>query len=411
MDIMAIVSWSIVILAILVHAAHSPRAGSLFWTYQNAGRDWLQGQDLYRYRGFALDQGSFIYSPLAAALFVPFSILGDSLSNVFWRVLCLSAFLGSVWWWLRNRLHHRISASQYGAVFLLLLPFSVGNVNSGQANLLVISLIMLGIINAKLNRWTLSALCVALAAYYKIYPLAVGLLLSLVFPRQFSWRLLMALIALGCFSFLLQRPAYVLQQYGHWIANRVADDRQMAPMRMAPRDLWLLLRLLHCPLDPLGYKAIQLLGGLGIASLCLVGNLKNWHRDRLLTGLFSLVSCWMVLLGPATEPATYILLAPAVVLALIEGFSQPIHSWMCCILVAAFVLLLTAVGFNSFGEFNHFPFNIFQPLGALRFSIYVVVWLLNSSLWNENPRCSGAAKIRPGGNCKTLITIREVTGS
>jgi hypothetical protein len=144
--------------------------------------------------------------------------------------------------------------------------------------------------------------------------------------------------------------------------------------------------------------AIQVLAGLGIASLFLAGRLKSWTQDRLITGLFSLACCWMVLLGPATEPATYVILAPAVVLAMIEGLSQPMHAWSRWILVTGFTLLLAGLGFNSFSEFNYFPFKVFQPAGALLFSIYVVIWLFDSSLWDDNPQSLGAAKTGSGGN-------------
>jgi hypothetical protein len=393
MTFLALASWSIAILAVLAHSVHAIRAGSLFSTYQNAGRNWVEGRELYRHNGFARDHGAFIYSPLAAALFVPFSLMRDSVSNVLWRLLGVAAFLGAIWSWLKAGLHHRIPEARFSAVFLLLLPCAIGNLNSGQANILTISLVMFSITTAKLNRWALSALCVALATYLKIYPLAAGLLLALLFPRKLSWRLVVALIALGCFSFLLQRPAYVLQEYGHWITNRVGDDRRSAPGRIAPRDLWLLLRFFQCPVNARAYMAIQMLGGLGIAALCLAGKLKNWSQNRLMTGLFSLVCCWMVLLGPATESATYIILAPAVVLAVVEAFSQPMRRWLRRMLLIAFALLLAGLGLNSFSEFNEFPFQIFQPAGALLFSIYVVIWLNDSSLWDDTPRRAGAAKI------------------
>jgi len=114
----------------------------------------------------------------------------------------------------------------------------------------------------------------------------------------------------------------------------------------------------------------------------------------------------MVLLGPATEAATYILLAPAVVLALIEGFSEPLPSSMRCILVTSFALLLISSGLNSFSEFNRFPFNIFQPVGGLFFSIYAIMRLVNSSLWNEETAKMGSDEIDG-----ILAPIEQASGS
>jgi SNF family Na+-dependent transporter len=75
---------------------------------------------------------------------------------------------------------------------------------------------------------------------------------------------------------------------------------------------------------------------------------------------------------------------------------------MRSILVAVFALLFVALGLNIFGEFKHFPFNIFQPVGTLLFFIYVVIWLFDSSLWDDNSQSLGTAKI---GSSKNGLTF------
>jgi hypothetical protein len=58
---------------------------------------------------------------------------------------------------------------------------------------------MAAVLAAYSKRWAISAICIGIAAYLKIYPLAVGLLMVLIYPRQLGWRLAMTLIVLVIF--------------------------------------------------------------------------------------------------------------------------------------------------------------------------------------------------------------------
>ena len=310
-----------VVAVILVRIAVRPLSHTVFTTYATAGRHWLEGRNLYP------TTNGFIYSPLAAAFFAPFSLLPPGLGNVAWRLLNLAVFLGAVATWLRSGIA-RIDAPRHALVFLLMLPLSIGNINNGQANPLMIGLIMGAVLAARTERWLAGALCVAVITFFKIYPLAVGLLLVVLFPRKFTWRLGLALLALGALSFVLQRPSYVLEQYHQWIATRTGDQRHYQP-DIAPRDLWMLLRVFRIELDLRVYFVVQVLGGGAIAALCMYGRWRDWSTDRLLTALFCLVCCWMLLLGPSPESSTYIILAPAISLAMVEAFSSALPTRGC----------------------------------------------------------------------------------
>ena len=67
---------------------------------------------------------------------------------------------------------------------------------------MIIGLLMVAILAAHEKRWTLSAVALGFSAYLKIYPLSVGLLLVLLYPRQLGWRLALTLILMGAASFL-----------------------------------------------------------------------------------------------------------------------------------------------------------------------------------------------------------------
>jgi|GraSoi2013_100cm_1033763.scaffolds.fasta_scaffold12556_4 hypothetical protein len=234
---------------------------------------------------------------------------------------------------------------------------------------------MIAILAAHLKRWTLSAVCVGISAYLKIYPLSVGLLLVLIYPRQLSWRLALTLIVLGALPFILQQSAYVFEQYQRWFSSRAADDRRMH-MDIAPRDFAMVLKVLHINLSSHAVMILQVLAGAALAALCVFGRLRQWSEERLLVCLFTLASCWMLLFGPSTEDATYTMLAPALVLAIVQAFHQPTPSWIRILLCASYAVLLLGSMINSFFGLKKSAYVMsVQPSGALIFAVVAVIWI------------------------------------
>lgn len=364
--------WGITLAVISVRTVLAPHSNTVFQTYEAAGEHWKSGSRIY------MTTGGFVYSPSVAALFAPFTFLPEPLSNFAWRTLNLVIFLGAVCWWLRSRLHEGIPLNRTGLVLLLLLPLSIGNLNNGQVNLMVTGLVMMSFLGAWKERWWVAALCAALAVYLKMYPLVVGMLFIVMFPKKFSWRFVSMLLLLGALPFLCQRPAYVLEQYADWWSTRIHDDRHLYSLNVAPRDLWLLLHdLLHVPIGDVGYKLLQAGTGALIALYALTGAWGRRPLHRTLAGVFTLASCWMLLLGPATESATYVLLAPAVILAFVEELERKSPLGLRALLWSALALLLTSLAINSFTHANRdLETMALQPLAAVLFSSYAVIALV-----------------------------------
>src|SRR6202047_1666369 len=284
LNILVIGLWAAVLLGISIRIGLSSHSHDVFGTYADAGHRWTASQPLYTYtRGF-------VYSPLVAAFFAPFSWLPIALGSVLWRLLTAAMFLAAVFWWLQAQITDHLPKSSYWLVFLLILPLSLGNFNNGQVNPMIIGLLMVALLAAHEKRWTLSAVAVGFSAYLKIYPLSVGLLLVLLYPRQLGWRLALALILMGAASFVLQRPTYVLEQYQRWFSTRAADDRRMN-MDIAPRDFAMILRLLHINLNTRVVLLLQVLAAAGAAAICVVGRIRKWSEKRLLICVLSTGTC------------------------------------------------------------------------------------------------------------------------
>jgi hypothetical protein len=379
--------WSAVLLGICIRVGLVSRNHDVFATYADAGKKWMNSQPLYSYtRGF-------VYSPLIAAMFAPFAWLPLWLGGILWRTLTTSAFLAGVFWWLKEGLHKEITPSRYWLVFLFILPLSLGNFNNGQVNPLITGLLMIAIVAAHRRQWTLCAVCLGLTTYLKIYPLSLGLLLVLLYPRQLGWRLLVTLLLMGAFTFALQQPGYVLEQYQRWFGTRAADDRRMN-MDIAPRDFAMLLRALHIDLSSRIFLLLQLAAGAAAAAVCIYGRIRGWSEDRLLVALLTLGTCWMLLFGPSTEDATYAMIAPPLALALVEAFAQMFPGWMRTLVCASYAVLLAGLALNAFFSLKKTPYTMsVQPLGALMFLAYTVFWIFSSSFWKRAGNTARAKRL------------------
>jgi hypothetical protein len=372
--------WTAALVVLILRPLLLSHRGTSYDTYQFAGSHWLHGENIYSH------WMGFVYSPVVAAFFAPFAYLPAPLANILWRILNAALLLGGLAAILKTNLFAGIKKSNFGILYILLVPLAVGNIDISQANPLVEGLLLLAIAAAYLERWNSAALCVAIATCFKIYPIAVGLLICLIAPKRFSWRMIIALLLLLVIPFLFQHWSYVSNQYNAWIATRASDDRRQWPIEKLPLDLWFLIHWVgNLPIPPKIYSLIQLGTAAALAFFCAVQTWRGWAKNRVLIGLFCLVSIWMTLCGPATESYTYLILAPAVILALVQAFNAHQPAELRALVSAAFILQLLAATRASF--LPHFKPSwalAIQPCSALVFLVYTLLWLFNNSLWRED---------------------------
>ncbi len=313
---MALLLWVGMLLGVGIHAACKPESPSLFALWRNTGLAWTHGDDLYPPDPDPA-RGGFRYSPLYGALFVPLSWLPLPLGAVLWRLGNAAVFLSSLAWWLRCAAPVRFTNHQFGLLFVNLGILAISNLFTGQINLLLAAFALIAVTASQQQRWSLAALAIALSTLMKIYPLALGLLLVLVYPRQLGWRLVGMLLLVALLPFLFQERHYVWRHYEQWFTLLGQGDshRRFLPLTMSEtyRDLLLLLRLLNLAITLPVYTALQALIGLGCAGICLGARLRGASARVVCFHVLMLGSIWMTLCGPASESRTYGLLAPALV--------------------------------------------------------------------------------------------------
>ncbi len=258
---------------------------------------------------------------------MPFSHLSERAGGIVWRLLNAAVLFAGFGAWLRTGLPHMLSGRERAIAFLLILPLALGSLNNAQPNPLVIGLLLAAAALIAREHWTAAAACVMLATALKAYPLALGLLLAAAYPRRFAPRLFAALLVGLAIPLVCQRWEYVWSQYVQWLHRLGNNDRKSWPAHMAYRDLWLLLRICHLRISPGFYTGIQLATAAGAAALCVAARLRGLDRRQVLLAAVALGSCWMTLLGPATESSTYILLAPVLAWAVLSATRRPWQAW------------------------------------------------------------------------------------
>jgi alpha-1,2-mannosyltransferase len=375
----AVVIWSAILLFVCVRVFISPESKTVYPIFSASGRFWWTSADLYEPRRPTDELCSYRYSPTFAILVTPFAWLPDELGGVAWRLFNMGAFFGSLAWLLRTVLQPKQTPDLLAWLLVLTIPLALQSVNNGQANL-VVSAAMVGTVAAvKQKRWNLASVLMASAFICKLYPIALGMLLILLYPRQLLCRMPIAAMASLGLPFLCQYPRYVIHQYEHWLVLLRADDRADIAFEQMYRDLWLLIRLYGLPMSRNIYMLAQVSAGAGIALLCWYRQHAGWSEKTLLTSTLALATAWMMLLGPATESSSFVLLAPSLAWSVVEalqasaGRARTGMLWASCVLFAVAVLLggfsttvkIHALGVHSWASLLYFGYLLTQSCGPV----------------------------------------------
>ncbi len=282
------------------------KKSTVYPDFSSAGHNWRNGDPLYN-RG---QEREFRYSPLVAAFFVPFDLLPDRYGELIWRSLNFFLFVGGLYYCCRSDVPIRFSNLQICAVFLLCIPLGVGSLNNAQSNPLVLGLLLFAAGAMLRKNWTLCCAAITIATCFKLYPIALGLLFLVIQMRKLSWRFLVCFTAAAVLPFVMQHAGYVMDQYTVWVHYLATEDRQRGPITDWYRDFRALWRVYAFPIHQQTYLMIELGVAGAIAGTCLIARLRKMPRALLVGFAFSLGVCWMTVLGPATESATYFLLGP-----------------------------------------------------------------------------------------------------
>lgn len=309
------------VVAVIVRVSMtSPRRGSVYPVFATAGQAFADGRPLYENT-----DGAFRYAPIWATFFSLSRHVDQQWASIGWRLMNLVVF---VWGAIRFQRHFfsHWSPAQLCLWWCLMLPICLGSFNNAQANLLLLGLLLGATATFAEDRWLLSGLLLAVAISLKIYPIALALLLLLVRPRRLFPPLVFGLMLLAALPFAFQSSEYVLSQYRSWYHSTTGDLRIDRDISDTNRDVWLLLRITHAPVDYHFYQVMQLISALVLAAWTWFNRKQIIHQassSRKLILLFSFAVTWMLVFGPASESSTYALVAPMMAMAVVLCMTTP----------------------------------------------------------------------------------------
>ena len=304
--------------------------------------------------------------------------------------------------WFNTRELFHFSKLEFACLLLLIFPLTISNLNNGQANIIIIVLLLVATGTASQSRWLTCAFCASFAVYWKIYPIVFALLLTVIFPKELSVRLLLWLAGLFAVSLLLQKLSYVLHQYSSWFANLTSDRRRELEYYGRWRDFYLLLRLVGIPISAMWWKIVQVIAGVTAATICFVGTIRRWPLVTLLFCAMSLAIVWMLLFGPATESATYVLIAVPSAYLLISAWSD--HAQLA-LQITSTVTYLGFISADMLNSWFHIKRNVhlvhaIQPCFILCFCAALFFWW-KQHLFNKGDESTSASqRSRAENSCR-----------
>jgi hypothetical protein len=366
--LLAQILWSILIFltvgrAALYHLSSAHRGSYI--VFADGGRHWLHGEPVYD----SVNPNSLIvfrYSPLTAVSCVPYAFVSEPVGSALLRALSVAVFGLGFWSWTRTVLPRPDQRDLRAMAWLLCLGMICVSMMEVQLNLLTIGFILMALAAAHAQRWNLAAVAISLACCLKIYAIALPLVLVVAYPRRFAGRWLMAMLACFALPFLFQRPEYVWSQYCDWIQWGL---NSRLPQGLGFQDFKLICKLYLLPLDNRTYQILEVFSGAAIAGICLLRRLQGRSVREFIPIAGALCVAWMMAFGPATEPLTYVQLAPLVAVAAVLAWSSPSRIWYRAIVTLAAVVLMLCQFQLVLPLHKPLQYIAAQPIAAILFMI------------------------------------------
>ena len=309
----AIGFWTLFIIIVVVKCIISPRAHSMYYFYANTGRIWWFGST-------GLDPGIGLYGPFFAQLMGPFCALSDELGGALWYVFTFGFFLFGLYKFLNSVLPELNNKTR--SVLFLLVPWcGIASFYNGQANIIIAGCLLWAVVAIRAKHWLLGGFALAASACIKVYPIVMAIVLIGLYPKKLLHKFLFATVILLCLPFVFHKPDFVLQQYADWV-DLLTSDKRYTHVGWKFVDFRMFLARCSIVISPQNYIPVQVITGL-LIFVCMYIYRRAWDCGRrTLLFAYVLTSIWLVLFGPSTEEATFLLAGPAVSWLLVEAYRR-----------------------------------------------------------------------------------------
>lgn len=317
-----LILWCVLLVVVTAKCVFKPKMHSVYPSYIQTVRANL------RYAGVEHSvESAYIsrqYGPVFTDLLAPFCPLDDRLGGTLWSLGSLGILL-SAFYHLLTTYVENLNRKQLGIALLLLPWMGLASLYNGQLNIAITGLLLWGAIACQNRRWWTASILFAIPTAIKIYPVAMAMVFIALYPRQLLGRFAVTVLAVCCFPFLLHPASEVVAEYLQWMQYLASGEHYT--LQLVRVDVRTFVETWIGPITTAGFLPVQMFSGMVIAFLVLCrqnveGFWKEGENKALGLAAYSMTSLWLVLFGPATEEATYLLAAPAVALLLMTRLTS-----------------------------------------------------------------------------------------
>ncbi len=300
--------------------------------YVNAADNIFYEQNLYMKYGI-LDY--FKYSPLAALMIVPFSLLIDEVGMFLFLFLQYWLFFWGFWRWARSAgLRLELSSGLMFLAFISVLTDSILAIQICQVNAGLFGLMLLAAAEYSEGKHLKSGLLLSLATNLKIFPFTLAFCYLTDFKKKFWLAYWTGLVFWFLLPTVFLGTRYNFRLLSDWFRLMTWDQTRNLEML----DIGNFLHL-HFGIPQGLRNPFAILFGLmiGIGTFYLFRKRRTGLVDRFLLPVNGL---YVLLFSYLSESATSILATPAIFLIAMEAFKKKTRAWQYWILWILALLLI-----------------------------------------------------------------------
>lgn len=303
-----------------------------YQVYVNAADNIFYQQNLYAKYGI-LDY--FKYSPLAALMIIPFSLLIDELGMFLFLFLQYWLFIWGFWRWAKSAgFPLDRSSSMMLLAFVSIVSDSILAIQICQVNAGIFGLMLLAAAQYSEGKYLKSGALLSLVTNLKIFPFTLALCFLLDFKKKYWLAFWTGLVFWFCLPAAFIGIDYNFRLLGEWYKLMTWDQTRNLEML----DIGNFLSL-HFGLPQTLRNPLAVLFGFMIGILILT----LFRKDRSeLIGRFIVPfnSLYVLLFSYLSESATSILATPAIFLIAMEALKEKTRAWRYWVLWIVALLLI-----------------------------------------------------------------------
>lgn len=360
--------WALLLAFVIGYTATHLGKRTVTPSYWNAAKAWVEGRELYDGTG-----RGFIYFPQSAILQIPFAFLPFGAAEILWRLiniglLSLSCCVSSGFFKNKNR------DQVFLIITLITIPLAFSSARNGQANLLIISLMLLMIHFMLKDCWWTAVSISAIGLCIKPFMIVPISLFSGIFPRKFLLRSIPMLVLVAALPYLTQRPEYATGQIQACIQSLKATAEIGRSVEYA--YIFSMLRVWGFDFFNTTESLLTLLAALFFYVYCLL-IARNSQKLGIITAMGA-SAVFILLFNSRTEHNTYVLIAPFLAIFASKTWNTSLIApivWRA-MLICSFILILSFSGHDIWSA----------PLGTLMISTLAFFAVLKRALGDMEPR-------------------------